>query len=82
MNIMLLKMGLKHVSSSIAKLINLSYVTGQSSARWKTAKVTALHKAGDLSDVNKNHPISVFLVLSKFILRHNMFTVNCLRLSL
>ena len=82
MNITLLKMGLKPVSSPIAKLINLSDVTGQSSSLWETAKVTALHRAGGLSDVNKNHPISVFQVLSKSILRHDMYTINCLSLSL
>ena len=37
---------------------------------WKTAKVTALFKSGDLSDVNNYGPISVLPVLSEIIERH------------
>ena len=39
-------------------------------SRWKTAKVTPLHKGGDLDDVSNFRPISVLPVLSKVIERH------------
>ncbi|KAL9976863.1 hypothetical protein ACROYT_G014201 [Oculina patagonica] len=55
---------------SIAKLINLSLSSGTFPCRWKRARVTALHKAGDMDDVNNYRPISVLPVLSKIIERH------------
>ena len=63
------------MAPSIAKLINLSFATERFPARWKTALVTALHKAGEVSDVNNYRPISVLPVLSKVIERH---VNNCL----
>ena len=39
-------------------------------SRWKTAKVTPLHKGGDVDDVSNFRPISVLPVLSKVIERH------------
>ena len=74
-SIVLLIIGIQEVAPSIAKLINLSFATEWFPARWKTARVAALHKAGELLDVNNYRPISVLPVLSKVIERH---VHNCL----
>lgn len=67
-SIALLKLGLREVAQSIARLINCSFETTQFPSRWKIAKITALHKAGELFDVTDNYrPISVLPVLSKVI---------------
>ena len=66
----LLRLGITELASSIAKLINLSLSSGAFPSRWKRARVTALHKAGNMDDVNNYRPISVLPVLSKIIERH------------
>ena len=65
----LLRLGITEHAPSIVKLINLSLSSGTFPCRWKRARVTALHKAGDMDDVT-NRPISVLPVLSKIIERH------------
>ena len=67
----LLRLGVTELAPSIAKLINLSLSSGTFPSRWKRAgRVIALHKAGDMDDVNNYRPISVLPVLSKIIERH------------
>ena len=66
----LLRLGITELARSIAKLINLSLSSGTFPCRWKRARVTALHKAGDMDEVNNYRPISVLPVLSNIIERH------------
>ena len=69
-SIVLLKIGIDELVPHIVRLVNLSIVTKEFPTLWKTAKVTALSKSGDLSDANNYRPISVLPVLSKIIERH------------
>ena len=66
----MLKLAAPIIASSIAKLINYSFVTSVFPQRWKTAKVTPLFKGGDPENVNNYRPISVLPVLTKVIERH------------
>ena len=66
----LLKIGIKELAPSIANLINFSITTKEFPTEWKTARVAALFKAGDLTDVNNFRPISILPALSKIIERH------------
>ena len=67
------------IAPSIARLINHSFQVSVFPSRWKTAKVTPLHKEGDLDDVSNYRPISVLPVLSKVIERHiDNALYNCL----
>jgi len=65
----LLHLGITELAPSIAKLINLSLSSGMFPCR-KIARVTALHKAGDMDDITNYRPISVLPALSKIIERH------------
>ena len=69
-SIVLLKIGIDELVPHIVRLVNLSIVTKEFPTLWKTAKVTALFKSGDLSDVKNYGPISVLPVLSEIIERH------------
>ena len=62
--------GIKELAPSVSKLINMSLTSNQFPSRWKIARVTALFKAGDISDVNNYRAISILPVLSKIIERH------------
>ena len=49
----------------------MSLTSNQFPSRWKIARVTALFKAGEISDLNNNYrPISILPLLSKIIERH------------
>ena len=63
-------MGATAIVPSLARLINHSFQVSVFPSRWKTAKVTPLHKGGDLDEVSNFRPISVLPVLSKVIERH------------
>ena len=65
-----LKMGATAIAPSLVRLINHSFQVSVFPSRWKTAKVTPLHKGGDLDEVSNFRPISVLPVLSKVIERH------------
>ena len=69
-SVKLLQAGIKELAPSISKLINMSLTSNQFPSRWKIARVTALFKAGDISDLNNYRPISILPVLSKIIERH------------
>ena len=64
------------LAPSISRLINMSLTSNQFPSRWKIARVTALFKAGEISDLHNYRPISILPVLSKIIERH-----ACTRLS-
>ena len=66
----MLKDAAPFIVSSVSKMINISLLTSVFPQRWKTAKVTPLHKNGDRSDVNNYRPISVLPVVSKIVERH------------
>ena len=57
-----LRMAASVIAPSIARLINHSFQVGVFPSRWKTAKVTPLHKR-DLDDVSNYRAISVLPVL-------------------
>ena len=66
----MLKLAAPIIASSIAKLINYSFIKSVFPQRWKTANwVTPLFKGGDPENVNYR-PISVLPVLTKVIERH------------
>ena len=65
-----LRMAASVIAPSIARLINHSFEVGVFPSRWKTAKVTPLHKGGGLDDVSSYRLSSVLPVLSKVIERH------------
>ena len=69
-SVKLLQAGIKELAPPISKLINMSLTSNQFPSRWKIARVTALFKAGDISDLNNYRPISILPVLSKIIERH------------
>ena len=62
-----LKIAASVIAPSVARLINYSFQVGVFPNHWKTAKVTPLHKGGDLDDASNFRPISVLPVLSKVI---------------
>ena len=63
-------MGATAIVPSLARLINHSFQVSVFPSRWKTAKVTPLHKGGNLDEVSNFRLISVLHVLSKVIERH------------
>ena len=74
-----LRMAASVIAPSIARLINHSFQVSVFLSRWKTAKVTLLHKGGELDDISNYRPISVLPVLSKVIERHiDNALCNCL----
>ena len=52
----LLQVGIKELALSISKLINMSLTSNQFPSRWKIARVTALFKAGNISDLKGTVP--------------------------
>ena len=74
-----LRMAVSVIAPSTARLINHSFQVSVFLSRWKTAKVTLLHKGGDLDDISNYRPVSVLPVLSKVIEWHIYVPLyNCL----
>lgn len=53
------------LSFSLAELFNLSLTTGKTPSSWKCARVTPIHKGGDLTDINNYRPISIINTIAK-----------------
>ena len=62
----LLKIAKPAIVNSLTYIMNLSLKTGVFPDTWKQAKVTPLHKGGDMS-VNNFRPITILPILSKII---------------
>ena len=60
----LLKSSATIISKPLGFLLNLSFETGTFPQKWKTAKVTLLHKSGDPTNTHNYRPISVLPTLS------------------
>ena len=58
------------IAPSIVKLLNFPLRSTVYPQRWKTAKVTPIHKSGDHDDVGNYRPVSVLPTLSKILERH------------
>ena len=54
---------------SVVKLLNLSIHTSQFPKLWKCAKITALFKSGDRTNVSNYRPISILPTLTKILER-------------
>jgi len=63
----LLKDSAEEISQPLAHIINLSLSTTTIPTRWKVAKVTPVHKAGNTNDEMNYRPISVLPVMSKIL---------------
>ena len=62
-----LKIAADIVSTSIARLINLSLATGECPVPWKTAQITPVYKSGDKLQISNYRPISILPLLSKIM---------------
>jgi hypothetical protein len=65
-----LKAGALAIANSLSELFNLSLSSGVYPDSFKKAKVSALHKSGDLSNPDNYRPISILSVVSKILERH------------
>ena len=65
-----LKLGSSVIATPVAKILNLSIVTGICPDNFKKAKITPCFKKGDKSDMSNYRPISVLPLLSKLIEKH------------
>ena len=65
----LLKHSAPVISKPLSFLVNLSLKTGSFPQKWKTAKITPLHKSGDTTNTDNYRPISVLPTLSKILER-------------
>ena len=57
------------LTSPLTHLINLSLTTGLVPNKWKIAKVTSIHKKGNIIDYNNYRPIAVLNTCSKIFER-------------
>ena len=57
------------IAPTIAGIINKSFTLGTVPETWKEARVTPIHKAGDMTCVGNYRPISVLPILSKIMER-------------
>ncbi len=58
------------ITRSITKILNPSINTGHFPTKWKTGRVTAIHKLGNKSECNNFRPITILCTLSKSLERH------------
>ena len=65
-----LKLAAPVLSRSITSILNKSITTGQFPTKWKTGRVTPIHKAGNKSECNNFRPITILCTLSKLLERH------------
>ena len=65
-----LKIAAPVIAPSVVKLLNFSLQSTLYPQRWKTAKVTPIHKSGDHDDVGNYRPVSVLPTLSKILEGH------------
>ena len=63
----ILKLARPAIVNSLTYIINVSLTSGVFPNKWKEARVTPLHKGGDLSNTNNYRPISILTVVSKII---------------
>jgi hypothetical protein len=61
----ILKLSAPFIADSLTHIINLSLCTGIFPSTLNNARVTALHRGGDNTDVNNYRPISVLPTVSK-----------------
>ena len=61
----LLKISAHTIATSVVKLLNLLIRTSQFPKLWKCAKITALFKSGDRTNVSNYRPFSILPTLSK-----------------
>ncbi len=66
----ILKLSAPAISGPITHILNESITTGKFPTKWKTAKITPIHKSGSHSDTNNFRPISILCTLSKLLERH------------
>ena len=65
-----LKIAAPVIALSVVKLLNFSLQSTVCPQRWKTAKVTPIHKSGHHDDVGNYRPVSVLPTLSKILEIH------------
>ena len=65
-----LKAAAPAIAESISCLCNLSIASGTFPSQWKIAKISPLHKSGEITDINNFRPISLLPVLSKILEKH------------
>ena len=70
-----LKLASAQIAPSICKLINLCLDQGVFPSQWKQAKVSPIHKGGQIDDPGNFRPVSILCTLSKIFERH---IHNCL----
>jgi hypothetical protein len=61
----ILKVAATELAHPLATIFNFSLLTGQIPDEWKSAKVSALHKDGDVQDPTNYRPISVIPIVMK-----------------
>ena len=65
----LIKLAAPVIVHQLTCLINRSITTGTFPQKWKKAKVTPIHKGGDVSEPSNYRPISVLSIFSKILER-------------
>ncbi|CAB4039687.1 Hypothetical predicted protein [Paramuricea clavata] len=66
----ILKLAAPVLSQPFCRLMNYSISSGTFPIKWKTAKVTPLHKSGSRDDADNYRPISILPVISKVLEKH------------
>ena len=63
----LLKDSAAVIAKPLAYIINLSLSTGTVPTEWKTARITPIHKSGDVTKADNYRPISILPAVSKIL---------------
>ena len=66
----MLKMSASVIAKPLTVIFNQSIACGYFPTRWKTARVTPIHKSGGHTDKNNYRPISILFIVSKLLERH------------
>ncbi|CAB4017534.1 Hypothetical predicted protein, partial [Paramuricea clavata] len=66
----ILKLAAPVLTQPFCRLMNYSISSGTFPIKWKTAKVTPLHKSGSRDDADNYRPISILPVISKVLEKH------------
>ena len=65
----LIKLAAPVIANQLTFLVNLSITTGKFPKKWKKAKITPIHKGGDVSEPGNYRPISVLPIFFLKFLR-------------
>ena len=75
----MLKMSASVMAKPLTVIFNQSIACGYFPTRWKTARVTPIHKSGSRTDKNNYRPISILCIVSKLLERHHNKITSYLR---